>query len=111
MWTQLKAESARQHRSIFETSSMMAVSAVRNLPDGVHWLYASARVGAARTGQIVAGALLEHYNQTLSELRQVGYLRFASRQFRPYVSAAVNQFSPKRKTLTQRLLEKFPRNG
>src|SRR5947209_302373 len=105
VWAQLKAESARQNRSIFETSSMMAVSAVRGLPDTVRWLSASARVGATRTGQIVAVALLDHYKTTLSEIRQIGYVAYARRQLRPYVRAAVNQFSPKRRTLTQRVLE------
>jgi hypothetical protein len=108
VWTELKAESARQQRSIFETSSLMAVSAVRALPDRVRWLSASARVGAARTGQLVAAALLDHYRETLSEIQQVGYLTYAGRQFRPYVRAAANQFSPARRTLTQRLLEALP---
>ena len=107
VWAQLKAESARQDRSVFETSSVMAVSAARALPGGVRWLSASARVGATRTGQIFAAALLDHYRQTLSEIQQVGYLAYAGRQFRPYVRAAVDQFSPKRRTLTQQLLEKF----
>ena len=113
MWAQLKAESVRQDRSVFETSSLMAVSAARSLPDGVRWLSASARVGATRTGQIVATALLDHYRQTLSEIRDVGYLAYANRQFRPYLRAAVNQFSPQRRTLTQHLLEKvqFIRQG
>ena len=107
IWTELKTESARQDRSVFETSSMMAVAAARALPDGVRWLSASAGVGAMRTGHIVAAALLDHYAQTLSEIQQVGYLAYAARQFRPYVRAAVDQFSPKRRTLTQRLLEKL----
>jgi hypothetical protein len=106
LWAELKTESARQERSIFETSSMMAVAAVRALPDGVRWLSASARVGAMRTGHVVAAALLDHYTQTLSEIRQVGYLAYAGRQFRPYIRAAIDQFSPKRRTLTQRLIEK-----
>ena len=101
LWAQLKAESARQDRSIFETSSVMAISAARALPGGVRWLSASARVGATRTGHIFAAALLDHYRQTLSEIRQVGYLAYAGRQFRPYVRAAVDQFSPQRRTLTQ----------
>jgi hypothetical protein len=103
----LKTESARQNRSIFETSSMMALSAIRAVPAGVHWLYSSTRVGAARTGQITAAVLLDHYSQTLRELREVGYFRYATRQLRPYLGAAVHQFSPARKTLTQRLLEKL----
>lgn len=105
VWAQLEAESARQDRSVFETSSMMAVSAARALPDGVRWFSASARAGATRTGHIFAAALLDHYRQTLSEIQQVGYLAYAGRQFRPYVRAAVDQFSPKRTTLTQRLFD------
>jgi hypothetical protein len=108
VWSQLKIESARQGRSVFETSSAMAVSAARDLPDGVRWLSASARVGATRTGQIFAAALLDHFRQTLSEIQEVGYLAYVHRQFRPYVRAAVDQFSPKRRTLTERLIEKLP---
>jgi hypothetical protein len=108
VWADLKAESARQERSIFETSSVMAVSAARALPGGVRWLSASARVGAARTGQVFAAALLDHYRETLSEIRDTGYLTYAARQFRPYLRAAAGQFSPKRHTLTQRLIEKLP---
>jgi hypothetical protein len=107
IWAQLKAESARQDRSVFETSSVMAVSAARALPGGVRWLSASARVGATRTGEIVAAALLDHYRQTLSQIQQVGYLAYAGRQFRPYLRAAADQFSPQRRTLTQHLLEKL----
>ena len=106
LWGQLKTEAARQERSVFETSSMMALSAVGTFPERMHWLYASTRVGATRTGRIFAAALLDHYTQTLGEIRREGYLRHAARQLRPYVRAAVGQFSPKRRTVTQRLLEK-----
>ena len=106
VWAQLKTESARQDRSVFETSSMMAVSAVRAVPDGVRWLSASARVGATRTGSVFGAALLDHYTETLGEIRQVGYATYAGRHLRPYVHAAASQFSPKRSTLTERLLEK-----
>jgi hypothetical protein len=51
--------------------------------------------------------MLDHYSQTLHEIQQAGYLAYAARQFRPYVRAAVDQFSPKRRTLTQRLIEKL----
>jgi hypothetical protein len=86
---------------------MMAVSAARALPDGLRWLSASTRVSATRTGHVFAAALLDHYRQTLREIQQVGYVAYAGRQFRPYVRAAVDQFSPKRRTLTERLLEKL----
>ncbi len=108
VWTQLKAEAVRQNRSIFETSSVIAVSAVRAIPGGVRWLSSSARVGAARTGQIFGSAVLDHYKQTLGEIRELGYFAYADRQFRPYVRAAVGQFSPTQRTLTERLFEKVP---
>ncbi len=111
VWSDLKAESARQERSIFETSSMIAVSTARSIPDGLRWVAASARVGTARTGQMLASALLDHYRQTLAEMRDVGYLAYANRQLRPYVRAAAGQFSPARRTLTERLLAKRQSRG
>ena len=107
MWNALKAESARQQKSIFETSSMMAMSAARAIPDGLRWLSASAGAGATRTGQLVATALLDHYRQTLSEMQKIGYARFAARQFRPYLHAAAHQFAPGRRTFTEKVIDRL----
>jgi hypothetical protein len=108
VWTQLRKESEEQGRSIFETSSLIAVSAARAIPDGVRWVSASARVGARRTGQVFADALLDHYRDTLSEIRRAGYVAYARQQLTPYIRASIGQFSPQRPTLTQRLIEKLP---
>jgi hypothetical protein len=105
-WEALKQEAERQGRSVFETSSVIAVSAVRALPGKALWLTKSARVGATHAGKIVSTAILDHYSQTLKELHDVGYLTYAKRQLSPYVRASVDQFSPDRRTLTQKLLEK-----
>jgi hypothetical protein len=107
VWTQLKNESARQNRSVFELSSMLALSAARTLPDRLRWLSASALLAANRTSQVFGAALLEHYRQTLREVRDAGFVRYASRQFRPYVRAALVQFSPGRRTITQRLVDRW----
>jgi hypothetical protein len=107
LWTELKTEAARQDRSVFETSSLMAVSAARAIPDSVRWLSASARVGATQTGQVFAAALLDHYTRALAGIREAGYLTYAGRQLRPYVRASIQQFSPERRTLTQRAIEKL----
>jgi len=107
LWDRLRAESAAQNRSVFETSSALALSAVRSVPDGVRWLSASAVAGAGRTGRVVGEALLDHYRQTLDEVRQVGYTEYASRQLTPYVRAAVAQFSPEQRTLTERILARL----
>ncbi len=106
VWSDLKAESERQKQSVFETSSLMAMSAVRSVPEKVRWLSASAKVSATTTGHVVATALLDHYKETLGEIRKVGYLTYANRQFGPYVRAAAGQFSPSRRTLTERAVER-----
>jgi hypothetical protein len=104
LWDRLRAEAAAQNRSVFETSSALALSTVYSVPDGLRWLSASAVATAGRTGRVVGGVLLEHYQQTLDEVRQTGYAEYASRQLTPYVRAAVAQFSPEQQTLTERLL-------
>ena len=103
-WEQLKNESTRQRRSIFETSSVMAVAAVRTLPNKARWLTASTGVGARRAGKLLAADVLDGYSKTLNELREVGYLSYAKRQLSPYLRACLDQFSRQRPTLTQRLL-------
>ena len=107
LWTELKAESIRQERSVFETSSMLALAAAQRLPAGIRWFSVLAKLGASRTGQVFATALLDHYRQTLYEIRQVGYVTYAVTQCRPYVQAAMRQFSPKHRTVTERLMEKL----
>jgi hypothetical protein len=109
-WEQLKQESTRQGRSIFETSSVMAIAAVRALPNRARWLSASTRVGARRAGKLLAADVLDGYSQTLNELRGVGYLTYAKRQLSPYLRACVDQFSQQRPTLTQRLLARTRKN-
>jgi hypothetical protein len=111
LWAELKSESARQNTSIFETSSMLALSAVRALPQGARWLGASAVAGAARTGQVLAASLLEQYRATLREVQEVGYTAYATRQLRPYVRAAASQFRPEKSTLTGRLLDRHTRKS
>ena len=74
---------------------------------GVRWLSASAVAGAGLTGRVVGSALLDHYRETLDEVRQTGYAQYASRQLGPYVRAAVSQFSPEQRTLTERLLSRL----
>jgi hypothetical protein len=106
LWDDLKQESARQNRSVFETSSVMAVSAVRALPKKARWLSASARVGAMHTGKLLSASILDDYRQTLSELREVGYATYAKKQLSPYLRACVELFSPERRTLTQWLLDR-----
>jgi hypothetical protein len=104
VWADLKEESRRQNRTVFEVSSLMAMAAVADVPEKVRWLSASTRSAAHKTGLLVAAVLLDHYRTTLKEIHETGYLQYAVRQFRPYLFAAVSQFSPKHRSLTERLL-------
>jgi hypothetical protein len=106
VWTTMQNESRRQKRTLFEMSSVMALSAIADIPQKTRWLSASARVAVGKTGSIVAGVLLDHYRTTLDQIREAGYVRYAARQFRPYLYGAISQFSPSRRTLTERLLGK-----
>jgi hypothetical protein len=106
VWSGMKSEARRQNRTIYELSAVMALSAVAAIPQKTRWLSASARLAVGKTGSILAGVLLDHYRTTLSEIRQTGYLRYAVRQFRPYLYGAASQFSPRRRTLTEKLLRR-----
>jgi hypothetical protein len=58
-------------------------------------------------GAAVSNALLEHYRQSLREMRDAGFLRYGVRQLTPYTHAAIHAFAPARSTLTERLLDKL----
>jgi hypothetical protein len=105
-WEELKQEAALQGRSIFATSSLLAISAARALPDRARWISLSTRAGAVRTGRFFYLRILEDYGHTLSELRETGYVTYAKRQLSPYLHACVEQFSRHRDSVTERLIER-----
>jgi hypothetical protein len=105
LWTDLRSEAVHQNRSVFELSSLMAVSAVGNLPARARVLSKSTKVAVEKGGALISSALLEHYRATLQQVRDTGFVRYGARQLRPYVRAALTQFSPKQETLTGRLLQ------
>jgi hypothetical protein len=104
-WRELKQESAAQGRSISEFSSAMAISAVRKLPTNARWLSRAIGTSARRSGDVFGRGLLEHYRSTLAEIRETGYVRYWIREFKPYLSGALQQFSPQQPSTTERFLE------
>jgi hypothetical protein len=110
-WASLKTEAVQQNRSVFETSSLLALAAVQKLPEKVKWFSEAAVVGATRTGQMVSTMLVDHYRETLGEMRRVGYLQFGRTQLGPYYRAAVGQYAPQHHTLTQRLIDRVRGRG
>lgn len=105
-WHDLKRVAAAQNRSTMEMSAVLAISALRNLPENVRWLSVCAGHAARTTGSYFASGLLDHYRIALDQIAREGYLRYWLREFRPYLVAAARQFSPGRSSLTQRLLRK-----
>jgi hypothetical protein len=89
IWQSLELEAGAQGRPVWELSSVIALSAIRTL--------------ATQT----VGTLLTHYRDTIGEIHQTGYGRYLLRELSPYLRAATQQFSPKRVSLTQRVLKRW----
>ena len=107
LWSGIKREAAEQKRTVFQVSSVMAMSAIADLPQKARWLSSSARLAVGKTGSVVSEALLDHYRTTLTQIHHDGYLPYATRQFRPYLYAAALQFSPRRHSLTERVIRRI----
>jgi hypothetical protein len=103
-WDELKTEAARQERSVFALSSLIALAVVSRTPENLLRLGRAANRAVWRTGQMLADGLLAHYSQTLLDIRERGFAAYWAEQFRPYVRAAAGQFSPSHRSLTDRWL-------
>jgi hypothetical protein len=106
LWKGMKKTAELEQRTVFEVSSLMAMSAIAAVPQKTRWLSASARRAAGKTGSVMSAVLIDYYRDTLTEIRRVGYVPYAVRQFRPYLYAAASQFSPRHSSLTERLIFK-----
>jgi len=105
-WDELKQEAARQERSVFELSSLMALATVTRAPGLLPRLVRSAGHFWRRTGRLFSEGVLDHYAVTLKEIHETGYLAYWTREMRPYLQAAADQFSPSRSSLTQGFLRR-----
>jgi hypothetical protein len=104
VWSELRAEAAAQDRSVFVLSSLLAISAIGELPQRALVLSRSAAIALGHSGTVVADALLAHYREALREIRSAGVVTYAARQLAPYGRAALSAFHPSRETLTDKLL-------
>ncbi|HUQ53287.1 MAG TPA: hypothetical protein VM692_13760 [Gammaproteobacteria bacterium] len=107
LWQDLRATAERERRSVFEVSSLLAVSAIGELPEKARVLSKAAAVVLRHGGAAVSNALLDHYRQSLQQMREVGYLHYGVRQLTPYTRAAIGAFHPQRATLTDKLLDRL----
>ncbi len=109
-WRELQEEAAAQGRSALQLSSVMALTALRELPDNVRWLSRAAQVSGWRAGEVLASGLLDHYKKSLAEIHNTGYVQYWRREFRPYLKGALRQFSTTRVSTTERLLSRRRRH-
>ncbi|MCL4796707.1 MAG: hypothetical protein KJZ84_19240 [Bryobacteraceae bacterium] len=107
-WRDLRATATAEQRSVFELSSLMALSVVTRLPGQFVWLGKSTRAAARRASQLLSVNILDHYTQTLQEIRHEGLLPWWTREFRPYLAGAARAFHPGKRTFTDRLLRRKP---
>jgi hypothetical protein len=106
VWKNLRTSAQQQGRSVFLVSSVMAVSAMAHVPANVLWLSRAARSAARRTGKVLGEAVLDHYTNALAEMGREGFLQYWTREFRPYLRGAAEQFAPAHESLTERLLRR-----
>jgi hypothetical protein len=111
IWEELRESAKAQGRSVFVVSSLIAVSTVAHLPANVVWLSRAARSAARRTGKVLGEAVLDHYTEVLAELSKTGFIEYWTREFRPYLRGAVEQFAPRHESLTEKLLGRSGEQG
>ena len=104
VWDSLRHEALEEHRSVFTVSSLVALSTMRRVPANVLWLSRAARSAAMRTGKVLGEAVLDHYVDTLAEIRRAGFLAYWAQEFQPYLRGAAEQFAPAKVSSTERFL-------
>jgi len=105
-WNEMREEAKRQQRTVFEVSSLLALSAVARLPEDTLKLSRGVRNAAGRASGRFSVAILDHYRDTLSEIHEKGYLDYWIEAYRPYLAGAAEQFSPRRISWTERLFRR-----
>jgi hypothetical protein len=105
VWEELRASAKLQGRTVFGMSSLLAISTVSHVPANVLWLSRAARSAVRRTGRVLGDTVLDHYTEALKEIAKDGFLAYWSREFRPYLRGAAEQFAPEHESLTERLLK------
>jgi len=106
LWSRIAAEAKEQNRSVFEITSLMALSTARAFPGSLLRFSRAATLATRRTGELVGDALLSHYSNALREIRETGFLAYWTREYSPYLRAAAQQFHPGRQSSTERWLSR-----
>jgi hypothetical protein len=106
VWEELQNTAREQGRSVFVVSSLLAVSTVAHVPANVLWLSRAAKSAVRRTGRVLGDTILDHYTASLGEIGRTGFFAYWSREFRPYLRGAAEQFATDHESLTEKLLKR-----
>lgn len=106
VWNELQESAKAQGKSVFVVSSLVAVSTVTHVPSDLLWLSRAARSAMRRTGKILGEAVLDHYVEAFREIGKEGFSAYWTREFRPYLHAAAQQFAPAKVSSTERVLRR-----
>jgi hypothetical protein len=104
IWTRMCATAGSLQRSVFDLSSLVALSTVTRLPGGFVWFGRSTKVAASRAAGLFTEQILDHYSTTLDSIAQQGFGQWWAAEFRPYLAAAASQFSPGRRSWSEKML-------
>lgn len=106
VWHEIQESAQQQGRSVFLMSSLLAISTLAQIPSNVLWLSRAARSAARRTSKVLGESILDHYVDALADIAQTGIVGYWTREFRPYLRGAAEQFAPGHESLTERLLRR-----
>jgi hypothetical protein len=103
-WRDLRIASKTSHRSVFDVSTAIALSARRKVPGHLQRLSQAAAVAARTTSMVVGGVFLEHYAAASKQIAAAGFGPYWATHARPYLVAAIRNFLPQERSWIERQL-------
>jgi hypothetical protein len=101
MWKDMQAAATRENVSVFDIGSTMTLYSLNQL--GSISLGALSSVKVA--GNLLDRHILDHYRQSLNEIRDRGFYQTLAESSKPYTSAVWENFHADRTTWTEDLLD------
>ncbi|MEZ6094528.1 MAG: hypothetical protein R3C03_09875 [Pirellulaceae bacterium] len=99
-WQEMKSTAEENNVSIFDLGSAMTLYSLTQIGTAMHGALTTVRV----TGNLFDAHIINHYRQSLNEIRERGFYDVVSESSKPYLDAFWNNFGSERSTITQDLL-------
>ncbi len=100
-WETLSATATKENVTLFEAATAVAMQTV----DQASMMSMSAVTGVKVVGSLLQRNILQHYQDALTTLRKEGFLSVVQSTYQPYVGQVWNNFSAKKKSWTETLLD------